>query len=139
MAKNQGLDTAKTQVTKSITGGCHCGAIKFHATVDINSTILVCNCSVCSMTGFHHLIVPHDQFKLLTEVQSLTSYRFNSKQANHLFCSRCGVKSFYQPRSHPDCWSINAHCIKGYVATEWKHELFDGKNWTQAHNNLQSS
>ena len=34
--------------------------------------------------------------------EALISYRFGSGAADHLFCGTCGVKSFYQPRSHPD-------------------------------------
>ena len=61
---------------------------------------------------------------------SLTSYRFGSGAANHLFCARCGVKSFYQPRSHPDSWSINAHCLDQQV--ELAIERFDGRDWERA-------
>ncbi len=133
MTKYQGFDSANNTQTKSIEGGCHCGQVKFVATVAVNSTVLVCNCSMCSMTGFHHLIVPHQQFKLLTGEDHLSEYHFNTRQAKHMFCSKCGVKSFYQPRSHPDCWSINTHCITGFNANDWSHQRFDGENWESAH------
>ena len=42
-------------------------------------------------------------FELLTGRDALTSYRFGTGAAEHLFCRHCGVKSFYQPRSHPGC------------------------------------
>ena len=63
------------------------------------------------MTGFLHIIVPHEDFTLDRGADVLTSYRFGTGAAEHLFCSLCGVKSFYQPRSHPDEWSVNAHCL----------------------------
>jgi hypothetical protein len=44
------------------------------------------------------------------------------------------VKSFYQPRSHPDSWSMNAHCLDEPVALAI--EPFDGANWEQAKANL---
>jgi len=138
MAKNQELNSANNQAQKPIKGGCHCGAVKFQANADPNLTVLICNCSVCTMTGFHHLIVPHQHFTLLSGKDVLSSYQFNTRQANHLFCSQCGIKSFYQPRSHPDCWSINTHCIDQFNPNDWKHQTFDGKNWSQAKNNLQS-
>ena len=50
-------------------------------------------------------------FELLTGRDALTSYRFGSGAAEHLFCRHCGVKSFYQPRSHPEAWSVNANCL----------------------------
>ena len=82
------------------------------------------------MTGFLHVMVPHADFELVSGRNGLTSYRFGTGAAEHLFCTTCGVKSFYQPRSHPDCWSINAHCFDGPV--ELRIERFDGRNWENA-------
>ena len=114
-----------------VTGGCHCGAVRFSASMpDPPVPALACNCSICSVTGFLHVMVPHDRFELLTGRDSLTSYRFGSGAADHLFCSNCGVKSFYQPRSHPDAWSVNVNCLDD--APELSVEQFDGRNWEQA-------
>ena len=54
------------------------------------------------MSGFQHLIVPGSRFRLLAGADALTEYTFNTGVARHLFCRRCGVKSFYVPRSNPD-------------------------------------
>jgi len=89
-----------------------------------------CNCSVCAMTGFLHVVVPHERFELVAGSDSLTSYRFGTGAAEHLFCRTCGIKSFYQPRSHPDCWSLNANCFDESVPL--KVEGFDGRNWVDA-------
>ena len=82
------------------------------------------------MTGFLHVMVPHDQFELLTGRGALGSYRFGTGAAEHLFCSNCGVKSFYQPRSHPDSWSVNANCLDRPL--ELEIEQFNGKQWESA-------
>jgi hypothetical protein len=74
-------------------------------------TALECNCSICRMTGFVHLIVPRSRFRLLRGEQELVDYRFNTGTARHLFCRRCGVKSFYVPRSNPDGYSVNVRCL----------------------------
>ena len=114
-----------------VRGGCHCSAVRFEAELaDPPVPALDCNCSICSMTGFLHIIVPHDRFELLSGRDALVGYRFGTGAAEHLFCGRCGVKSFYQPRSHPDCWSVNANCLDEPV--ELAVETFDGRNWTQA-------
>jgi hypothetical protein len=114
-----------------VSGGCHCGAVRFYASMPESPVpALACNCSICSMTGFLHVMVPHDLFELLTGRDSLTSYRFGSGAADHLFCSNCGVKSFYQPRSHPDAWSVNVNCLD--EVPELSVEQFDGRNWEQA-------
>ena len=96
---------------------------------------LDCNCSICRRTGFLHIIVPHEDFVLKSGREKLTSYRFGTGAADHLFCSVCGVKSFYQPRSHPEAWSVNAHCLDEPVELAIEH--FDGANWEKARANLE--
>ena len=114
-----------------IDGGCHCQAVRFRASLpDPPVPALDCNCSVCSMTGFLHIMVPHGDFTLNSGADALTSYRFGTGAAEHLFCARCGVKSFYQPRSHPEAWSVNANCLDQPV--ELAIEGFDGRNWELA-------
>jgi len=118
-----------------IRGGCHCGAVRFEAEMPDPPVIaLHCNCSVCRMTGYLHINVAHQKFELLAGRDSLTSYRFGTGAAEHLFCSHCGVKSFYQPRSHPDCWSVNANCLD--ISLELAVQEFDGRNWSAAKANL---
>jgi len=120
-----------------VTGGCHCGAVRFEAAVDGPPVpALDCNCSVCRMTGFLHIVVPHEKFELVTGRDALTSYRFGTGTADHLFCARCGVKSFYQPRSHPEAWSVNANCLDQPVELVIEH--FDGANWEAAKASLRA-
>jgi hypothetical protein len=114
-----------------VQGGCHCGAVRFEAELPAPPVpALDCNCSVCRMTGFVHIMVPHDEFELTAGQDDLTSYRFGTGAAEHLFCRRCGVKSFYQPRSHPEAWSVNANCLDEPV--ELIVDWFDGRNWEEA-------
>src|SRR4029453_9425359 len=121
-----------------VLGGCHCGAVRFSASLpDEPVPALDCNCSVCSMTGFLHVMVPHGEFELLTGRDALKSYRFGTGTAEHLFCSNCGVKSFYQPRSHPERWSLNANCFDTTV--ELSVEEFDGRHWDEAKAQLDAS
>lgn len=120
-----------------IKGGCHCGAVRFEAELPEPAIpALDCNCSVCRMTGFVHIIVPHERFELVTGRDALASYRFGTGAAEHLFCRTCGVKSFYQPRSHPEAWSVNANCLDQPV--ELVLEQFDGRNWETAASKLSS-
>jgi hypothetical protein len=86
------------------------------------------------MTGFVHVMVPHEQFELICGRDALSDYRFGTGAAQHLFCRYCGIKSFYQPRSHPEAWSVNARCLD--EPTELAVEQFDGANWEQAKANL---
>ena len=115
-----------------ISGGCHCGKVRFEAEVPAELEILDCNCSICDMTGFRHLIVPHRDFRLLAGETALTSYRFGTGTAEHLFCRTCGVKSFYQPRSHPEAWSVNLNALDDVAGLSLSFTVFDGRNWEQA-------
>ncbi len=116
----------------TISGGCHCRAVRFEAEVTREVEVLDCNCSICAMTGFRHLIVPHGDFRLLSGEDALTHYRFGTGAADHLFCSVCGVKSFYQPRSHPEAWSVNFNALDDVSGLEVAVRAFDGRNWEKA-------
>jgi hypothetical protein len=115
-----------------IEGGCHCKKVRFEADVSSAVEVLDCNCSICAATGFRHLIVPHEQFRLLAGDEALTRYRFGTGAAEHLFCSTCGVKSFYQPRSHPEAWSVNLNALDDASGLAVSVRAFDGRNWEQA-------
>ena len=115
-----------------ISGGCHCRAVRFEAQVPREVAVLDCNCSICSMTGFRHLIVPHEHFRLLQGEEALSRYRFGTLAAEHLFCRICGIKSFYQPRSHPDAWSLNLNAVDDIGALSITAVPFDGRNWEEA-------
>lgn len=110
------------------TGSCHCGAVKYEVEAPAEIDVEDCNCSICSKSGYLHLIVPLSKFRLISGKDSLTNYTFNSGVAKHTFCSICGIKPFYTPRSNPDGIDINANCldIKPKSITVNK---FDGQNW----------
>ncbi len=73
-------------------GGCHCGAVRFAIEAPASVEVEDCNCSICRKSGFLHLIVPKRDFELLRGSEMLTSYRFNTGVAEHLFCKVCGIK-----------------------------------------------
>jgi centromere protein V len=110
------------------TGGCHCGKVRFEVRVPAKPEVLECNCSICSKAGFLHLIVSKRNFKLLSGGDVLTAYTFNTGTAKHLFCSVCGVKSFYVPRSHPDGYSVNVRCLDEPIP-DMAVKKIDGRNW----------
>jgi hypothetical protein len=89
---------------------------------------------MCSKKGFLHLIVPRDHFELLRGQDELTSYRFNTGVADHLFCATCGIHSFYVPRSDPDKIDVNVRCLDlGDVdVASLPVKSFDGRHWEDA-------
>jgi hypothetical protein len=103
--------------------------VRFEAALPDVVEAQTCNCSICAKTGFVHVIVPEARFRLVSGADAITTYTFNSGVAKHTFCSVCGVKSFYRPRSNPDGWSVNARCLDDAEALDIRIEAFDGRNW----------
>lgn len=112
-------------------GGCHCGRVRFEVDAPAVIEVHECNCSMCSKVGYLHLTVPQSRFRLVRGEGDLTIYRFNTGVAKHLFCSVCGVKSFYVPRSHPDGYSVNARSLDAGTVEHQDVIPFDGANWEE--------
>jgi hypothetical protein len=112
-------------------GGCHCGAVRYEVLELDEIEVKECNCSICHMTGHLHLIVPSDRFRLLKGEDKLTTYEFNTRTAKHQFCSICGIKSFYVPRSKPDGFSVNVRCLDDGAVRVTRITLFDGQHWEE--------
>jgi hypothetical protein len=111
-------------------GGCHCGAVAFEVRTQGEIELVDCNCSMCAKTGYLHLIVSKADFRLVKGATKLTTYTFNTGTAKHMFCSACGIKSFYVPRSHPDGFSVNFRCLDDPKAfTSVTTTEFDGLEW----------
>jgi hypothetical protein len=105
--------------------------VRFEAALGAVVEAQDCNCSICARTGYVHVIVPESRFRLLRGAEALTSYAFNTGVARHLFCSVCGIKSFYRPRSNPDGWSVNARCLDEAETLDIRVAPFDGRRWEE--------
>lgn len=108
-------------------GGCHCGAVSFEVEAPEEVEVSDCNCSICAMTGYLHLIVPARNFHLLAGEEFLSAHEFNTGTAKHGFCRVCGIKSFYVPRSNPDGFDVNLRCLRSQPAVV-RVVGFDGRN-----------
>lgn len=133
--KRAGFDEARASQQNNLwdrivlhKGSCHCGGVAFEAEIAENAAVQDCNCSICSKAGFLHLIVPKSHFRLVAGEDLLTLYTFNTGVAKHYFCSICGIKPFYVPRSNPDGVDINVRCLDRAPAG-MVIEQFDGRNW----------
>ena len=112
-------------------GGCHCGRVRFRVRGDL-ATTTTCNCSMCTMKGYLHLIVPPEDFQLLTSRDELATYTFSTGVARHTFCRTCGIHPFYIPRSDPDKIDVNVRCLDGVDAAAIDAAPFDGRHWEEA-------
>jgi hypothetical protein len=112
-------------------GGCHCGAVVYEVEGEL-SEVEQCNCSICARKAYLHWFVAPENFHLLSGEESLATYTFNTGVARHLFCTRCGVGSYYVPRSNPDKIDVNVRCLDGVDISKLTIRQFDGRNWEQA-------
>jgi hypothetical protein len=118
-------------------GGCHCGRVRFEVEAPAELEVQLCSCSICSMTAYLHLIVPASRFRLVQGEDDLTTYTFNTGVAQHRFCTHCGIKSFYIPRSNPDGVSVNVRCLESETIAKVRITDFDGRNWEKHAQELQ--
>ena len=110
-------------------GGCHCGAVRYEATVNVQSPI-TCNCSICSKIGHWLTFVPAADFALISGQEQLQDYQFNKKVIHHYFCNVCGIHSFGKGTG-PDgseMAAINVRCLDDIDLDKLAPQPFDGKS-----------
>jgi hypothetical protein len=112
------------------TGGCHCGAVRYRIRDLKLEGAMTCNCSICSKTGTMLAFVPAAQFDLLSGQDALTDYQFGKKRIHHLFCSRCGIRSFARGKgpNDVDMAAVNVRCLDGIDLATVPTRSFDGKS-----------
>lgn len=114
---------------KTYTGGCHCGAVRYRVALKLEGAI-TCNCSICSKTGTALAFVPAARFELTKGGDALTDYLFGRKRIHHLFCNRCGVRSFARsamPNGDPMV-AVNVRCLDGVDLETVPLRAYDGRS-----------
>ena len=98
--------------TKTYTGGCHCGEVRFEVTTDLGS-VTACNCSLCQKRGALWSFVPSEQFGLRAGAEDLKDYQFGKKTLHHLFCGQCGVGAFSRGKNPKgdEMVAVNVRCL----------------------------
>ncbi|MDG2990866.1 GFA family protein [Candidatus Synechococcus calcipolaris G9] len=125
------LQTSHDSSEQVYGGGCHCGSVRFRVKIR-QWRAIACNCSICTKKGFLHHIVPPSDFELLQGDDDLTTYRFNTGTAQHLFCQHCGIHPFYHPRSHPDQIDVNLNCLdEPNLREKFEVVAFEGRAWEE--------
>jgi hypothetical protein len=97
-----------------LNGSCHCGAVKFTATLPFGlSSARRCTCSICRMRGAIAVTSTQGAFRIKEGEDKLATYRFNTKVAEHHFCSVCGIYTHHKRRSNPNQLGVNVACLEG--------------------------
>ena len=117
--------------SKTYTGGCHCGQVRFECTTDL-SMVTACNCSICTKKGLHFTFLDPKSFQLRAGDENLKEYLFNKHAIHHQLCVDCGVdvfargKSPTQRRGSAECELHRRHELSKLTMTRWMDGACDG-------------
>ena len=102
--------------TKTYTGSCHCGAVRFEADIDLAAGTGKCNCSICGKTRNWSATIKPEAFRLVGDLAATTDYQFGSGSVHWPFCSTCGVRT-YNTGDIPEIGgrfvSVRLNCLDG--------------------------
>ena len=119
---------------KTYTGGCHCGAVRYEAEIDLSAGTFKCNCSICTKLRNWITMVKPDAFRLLTGEGELSDYQFGAGNLHHLFCRHCGVHSFgwgILSDLGGKVYAVNVNCLDDAAVEELVNApvtCIDGRN-----------
>ena len=64
---------------KKYLGGCHCKKVLFEFTSLIKVKLIKCNCTICKPLRYLHLIIPHKDFKLISNIKKFKAISLEQK------------------------------------------------------------
>jgi hypothetical protein len=135
MSQTDSQNSPSVSNVKKYTGGCHCGAVRFEAELDLSQKISRCNCTICTKIGASGLVIKPSAFRLLSGTDSVGEYRVTLNSPNYRgFCKRCGIHCFgggYVEQLGGAFASVNVNCLDDVDLTELTFQYWDGlhDNW----------
>lgn len=118
-------------MTQTWKGRCHCGAVRFEIDGPLVE-ITTCDCSLCHMKNARMTAVPKARFRLLSDPDGVTEYRWNTGVARHFFCPVCGIYTFHRKRSDPSMFGVNVNCLQDFDPEALPHRRAEGRGMTLA-------
>jgi hypothetical protein len=116
-------------MTKYI-GSCHCGGVRFEVETDQPlGPYFRCNCSLCSRKGAVIGAAPRSALSVVSGQDLLSTYTWNTHEAQHYFCKICGIYTHHVMRGQIHTVGLNMACIEGFdVFGQGEVAVDDGKN-----------
>jgi hypothetical protein len=117
-------------------GGCHCGAVRIEADVDLTSAVGRCNCTWCVKRGANGMILKPGALRLVAGEASLGEYVWGGKVGRYFFCKQCGVHLFSRgdlPQLGGEFAGLNVNCLDDIDPAKLAVVYWDGR-----HNNWQA-
>ena len=118
-----------------VKGSCHCGKTAFEVDAAPKG-VTRCTCSFCSKRGALWAYYKPAQFRLVSRVEDVATYRWGSRTVKHHFCAECGCGTYSES---PD-WStgkpdfekmkvgVNAWLFDDFDPDAFAVTVIDGKN-----------
>ncbi|MFL6849935.1 MAG: GFA family protein [Sphingomicrobium sp.] len=107
----------------TMSGSCHCGAVRFTVTLTEGfASARRCTCSICRMRGAVAVTSTPADFRITAGDDNVATYRFNTRTAEHHFCSSCGIYTHHKRRSNPNQLGVNVACLEGVSPFDF-HEV----------------
>jgi hypothetical protein len=75
-------------------GSCHCGAVRFEATLDLSAGTGRCNCRLCLKTRQWGAMTKPSAVSVTQGEEALARYEVGNGVGSHRFCKGCGVRLF---------------------------------------------
>lgn len=95
-------------------GSCRCGGVRFEIdTEERLDPYFRCDCSLCSRKGAVMGEAARSALRVTQGEDLLSAYRWNTGEAEHFFCRRCGIYTHHVMRGCTDRVGVNMACIEG--------------------------
>jgi hypothetical protein len=112
----------------TLTGSCHCGAIRatLYATrPPAELEVRACQCSFCTRHGAKTVSDPAGRARFEIDGAALSWYRFETRTGMSLICNRCGMYAGVIIEDGDNVWSVlNA---RGLAIPEFKDRTAEPK------------
>ena len=131
MSSNPNTTETPAGQARRYTGGCHCGAVRFAAEIDLSKGGGRCNCTICTKTAVTSAMVKPDAIEVLSSEDAIGTYEWGAKISRRFFCTRCGVHCF--GRGHlaelgGDYASVNLNCLDDVDPSKIAVTYWDGRH-----------